>query len=250
MARSDDLVPLLKPDPGKAVGFRQGVISSWDPDTAENTVLVGGTLMTNLPILNTSEASLLTEGDVVGILTSGQTWAILGRFTYPATPEAVSAIQSITNRIQAAENIGNGSCTSTSYGDLTGTGVGPAVTIRIGSSGRALVLWSCEMGQVTNGGPIQYSYRVTPHVAVAVSGANTVAPSDWNALNLNLEHPGPGFAGEALSSVWIQTGTLHLFTGLDPGDTTFTLKYRHDGINPSAGAVSQFQAREIAVFAL
>jgi hypothetical protein len=213
-------------------------------------VLVGGELMTNLPLQVSTEVQLLAEGDVVTILTSGNTWAILGRIVYPGTPEAVSAIQSITNRIQAAEDIGNGTRNSTTYGDLTGTSVGPSVTIRIGSSGRALVFWSCEIGQVTNGGPVQYSYRITPHVGIQVSGANTVAANDWNALNFNVEHPGPGFAGEALTSFWGQTGTLHLFTGLTAGDTTFTMKYRHDTINPSAGATSNFNAREIAVFAL
>ncbi|HEY3484350.1 MAG TPA: hypothetical protein VGK49_03150, partial [Ilumatobacteraceae bacterium] len=93
--RSDDLVPLLAQSPGPAVGFRQGVIVTWDQETAENTVLVGRSIMTNLPILNTSEAAILAEGDVVGILVAGATWGILGRFTIPGTPEAVSALSSL-----------------------------------------------------------------------------------------------------------------------------------------------------------
>lgn len=249
--RSDDLVPLLAPDRGKPVGFRQGVIVTWDPDDGSNTVLVGGTVVEDLPMFNTSEASLLAPGDVVGLITFGQSWAIMGRFVYPGTPEAVTAFRSVTNRIQAAEDVTNGTRNSTSWGDLTGTSAGPAVTVRIGTSGRALVFWSAEIGQITvGGGIIQYSYRITPHVGIEVSGANTIAPNDANALNFNLEHPGPGFAGEALTSFWGQTGTLHLFTGLTAGLTTFTMKYRHDTINPSAGATSNFQAREIAVFAL
>jgi len=250
--RSDDLVPLLKPDGGKPVGFRQGVIVSWNPDTAANTVLVGGSLMTNLPILNTSEASLLAEGDVVGILTSGPTWAIMGRFTIPGTPEAVSSIQSITNRIQAAADPSSGSRDSTSWGDLTGTSVGPSVTVRIGSSGRALVLWSCELGMVLDsaGSVIKYEYRNTPHVGFEISGATTRSAADGHALNFNLEHPGPGFTGAALTSFWAQCAMVHLSTGLNAGDNTFTLKYRHDSLNPSASVASFFNAREIAVFAL
>lgn len=241
--RSDDLVPLLAPSPGPAVGFRQGVIVSWNPDNAENTVFVGGSLIENLAILNTSEASLLSVGDVVGILTAGPTWAILGRFTYPGTPEAVSSIQSITNRIQAAKVFGTGTRNSTDWGDLTGTDVGPSVTIRVGSSGRALVFWSAEIGQTGT-----WNVKDTPHVGVEISGASTVAAADGAALNYNFEFPASGADGYAKLSSWIQFATFHLFTGLNAGDNTFTLKYRHDGLSP-AGSVS-FNAREIAVFAL
>jgi hypothetical protein len=241
--RSDDLVPLLKPAPGPAVGFRQGVIVSWNPDTAENTVVVGGSILENLPILNTSEASLLAPGDVVGVLTVGATWAILGRFTYPGTPEAVSSIQSITSRIKTAEDATTGTRDSTSWGDLTGTDVGPSVTIRIGSSGRALVLWGAEIGQTAG-----FQYKTTPHVGIEVSGATSIPPNEWQSLNLVLETPTAAFVGTATSRIWMQASTQHTFTGLNPGDTTFTLKYRHDLQDP-AGALN-FSAREIAVFAL
>ena len=250
MKRSSDLAPLIVQSSGKGLAYRQGTVVTWDQDTAENTVLVGGSLLTNLPVLNSTEANLLAPGDVVGIIVSGASWAIIGRLIIPGTPEAATAIRSITNRIVAAQDVTNGTRTSNTYGDLSGSGVGPEVEIRIGTSGRALAFWSCEMGQITNGGPVQYSYRITPHVSVELSGANTEAASDWNALNYNIEHPGPGFVGEALTSFWAQNGTLHLFEGLDPGLTTFTMKYRSDGINPSSGAVAHFSAREIAVFAL
>jgi hypothetical protein len=236
--RSDDLVPLLADPRNTAVGFRQGVIIAWDPDTAENQVLVGDALMTNLPILNTSEAAILAAGDVVGILTAGRTWGILGRFTIPGTPEAVTGIQSITNRIQATADASGGTRNSTTYGDLTGSGVGPAVTIRIGSSGRALVFWSCELGQT---GVLMTD--LNPHVGIDVSGASTIAANAENALNYELYAPASG----GFQS-WIQMGTVHLFTGLNAGDTTFTMKYRHDTVVPNTALT--FQAREIAVFAL
>ncbi len=248
------LVPFAgQPVTGKGVSYRQGVVVAWDQDTAENLILVGDTVLENLPCLNTSEASLLVPNDVVGILISGSTWAIIGRLIIPGSPEASSSIQSITNRIKAAEDSTDGSRNSTSYGDLAGTAVGPSVSIRVGSSGRVLCFWSAEIGQVVDSATeniIQYRYRITPHVGVQLTGANSVAPDDFHALNFNLEHPGPGFAGEALSSFWGQVAMMHLFTGLNPGDTTFTMKYRHDGINPSASITSSFNAREIAVFAL
>lgn len=240
-----DLVPLVVQagGGGKGVGFRQGTVVEWDQDTAENIILIGDSLFENLPVLNTSEASLLVPGDVVGVLTSGSSWAILGRVIIPGSPEAASSIKAITNRIVAAEDVNTGTRNSTAWGDLTGASVGPSVTVRIGASGRALALWSCELGQTGN-----WQSKNTPHVGVAVSGASTVAATDANALNFNIEHPVSPAAGAALTSFWAQCSVFHLFTGLNPGETTFTLKYRHDGISP-AGSVS-FQAREIAVFAL
>jgi hypothetical protein len=240
--RSDDLVPLLTPargvPSGPPVGFRQGVIVTWDAETAENTVLVAGAIMENLPILNTSEASILTAGDVVGVLTAGPTWAIMGRFTYPGTPEAVSSISAITNRIQAAADSSSGSRNSITYGDLTGSSVGPSVTATIGSSGRALVLWSAEIGQTG------LTHEINPHVGVAVTGATTRAADAEAALNVEFRDATGGQTSEF--QAWFQMGTFHLFEGLNPGATTFTLKYRHDGMATSV----TFSAREIAVFVL
>lgn len=245
--RSDDLTPVLAPSPGKAVTYRQGVVVAWNQDNGANTIQVGNSLLTNLPALNTSEASLLQPGDVVGILVSGSTWAVLGRLIIPGTPAAVSSIQAITNRIQAAEDAGAGTRNSATYGDLGGgAAVGPAVTIRIGSSGRALAFWCCEIGQT-----VPYMEKNTPHVGVEVSGATSVAANAQNALNFALQFPGSASTGFALGSLWVQCASFHLFTGLNAGNNTFTLKYRHDGQLPSgASGEVTFQAREIAVFAL
>lgn len=253
MSRSNDLVPYLsRPDGGgNPLSFRQGTVIAWDQDTAENVIQVGSNLFENLPSLNTSEASLLVPGDVVGIMVSGSTWAVMGRMIIPGTPEAASSIRSITNRIQAAEDPFAGTRNSTAWGDLTGVGAGPSVTVKIGSSGRALCFWSCELGQTlsaASGGVLVWETKNTPHVGVAVSGATTVAATDENALNVNLEYPSPGSANAAQSNFWLQASMMHLFTGLNPGNNTFTMKYRHDGLSPAAH--SAFGAREIAVFAL
>lgn len=238
-SRSADLVPLLgSRNNGSGVGYRQGTVVAWDQDTAENSILVGDELIDNLPVLNTSEASLLVPGDVVGILTVGGSWAIMGRLIIPGSPEAASSIRAITSRIQATADASAGTRNSNVYGDLTGSGVGPEVTIRIGSSGRALVFWSAELGQT---GVLMTD--LNPHVGIQVSGASTIAANAENALNLELYAPSSGGF-----QAWIQMGTVHLFTGLNPGDTTFTMKYRHDTVVPSTAVT--FQAREIAVFAL
>lgn len=252
-SRSSDLVPYLaKPNGGgDPLSFRQGEVIAWDQETAENVIKVGNGLFENLPCLNTSEASLLVPGDVVGVMIAGSTWAVMGRLIIPGSPEAASSIRSITSRIQAAEDQDSGGRNSTAWGDLTGAAVGPSVTVRIGSSGRALVFWSCELGQTLStatGGVLVWETKNTPHVGIQVSGASTVAPSDQNALNVHLEFPAVGQANAAQALFWLQGSMMHLFTGLNPGLTTFTMKYRHDTLSPAA--FSSFGAREIAVFAL
>lgn len=239
--RSTNLVPLLGPGDNPGLGVRQGVIVSWNPDTGENLVQVAGTLMENLNLLNTSEASLFVPGDVVTILTLPGTWGILGRMTIPGTPAAVTAFQSVTNRIQVASDANSGTRNSATYGDLTGAAVGPAVTIRISSTGRALVFWSAEIGQTGVA-----MHDLSPHVGVEVSGATTIAANAQNALNFEYLDSTGGQTAEF--QAWFQMGTFHVFTGLNPGNNTFTLKYRHDGITPSTNI--NFEAREIAVFAL
>lgn len=236
--RSNDLTPLLNPEKSQALGYRQGVIVAYDPVTYNNTVQVAGSLMTNLPILNTSEADLLIPGDVVGILTGGPSWTIIGRLIVPGSASAGSSSRSVTNRIQSAFDNSNGTRNSATFGDLTGSGVGPAVTIRIGASGRALVFWSAEIGQT---GVLMSD--LNPHVGVEVSGANSIAATAQNALNFEFYH-----GTTADFQAWWQSGTFHTFTGLNPGVTTFTLKYAHQTVVPSTNV--NFQAREIAVFAL
>jgi hypothetical protein len=238
--RSDDLVPLLSKSKDKSAGFAQGEVIAWNPDTAANVILIRGTLFDDLPILNTSEASLLEPGAIVSVITWGSSYAILGRMVYPNTPEAVSSIQSITNRIQAAEDFDGGTRNSTTWGDLTGAAIGPSVTIRIGSSGRAQCFWTAEIGQADN-----YQIKNTPHVGVEVSQGGSVIydPVDGYALNVNLE-----LTNGTAAAFWIQAGTQHIFSGIPAGLTTFTMKYRHDGMNPAGP--STFRTREIVVFAL
>lgn len=236
--RSDDLVPLLAPAPGPAVGYRQGLIVTWNPDTAENTVLVGRSLMTNLPILNTSEAAILAAGDVVGILTAGRTWGILGRFTIPGTPEAVTALSSLrtaSETITSLEGI-----TSTSF---VASG-GPTVDIAVGASGRLLVLVSADIS--TQRSAVAAGNTAIPHgeMGFTLSGANTLAAATSRALVVSgnmLTSSGTitfGTSGAATRAV--------LLTGLAPGLTTVTAAYRLGG-NATQTNISQ---RNITAMAL
>lgn len=109
-----------------------------------------------------------------------------------ATPEEGS----LTDVVTADE-----STSSTSYTNLTTTG--PRVTVNVPRSGKLLVIWRVESYGSTNG-----------FSAPELSGANTYAANGGDAANsrsASLQYPTPG---------------LKLFTGLNPGSTTVTLKYR------------------------
>jgi hypothetical protein len=239
--RSDDLVPLLAPSGGPAVGFRQGVIVTWNQETAENTVLVGGTLMENLRILNTSEASILAAGDVVTILTAGPTWGILGRMTIPGTPEAVSALSALRTA-SAFVAMAETTTTTASWVDLATPG--PEVTLTVGASGRVLVTIGAGMSyEAVRGFGVQ---TAGARMSFAVSGANTVAASAERALFGQIKYNSlqtPNF-DTTLSAVLDASKTV-LLSGLAPGSTTFTAKYRA----VSSGTAS-FEDRQIAVTAI
>jgi hypothetical protein len=94
---------------------------------------------------------------------------------------------------------------STSYTDLATSG--PAVTVNISSSGKALVTVTSRMTNGTLGNEC--------YMGVAVSGATTVAASDAKAL----------FAS-ADATYRYRTSATHLLTGLNAGSNTFTAKYK------------------------
>lgn len=89
--RSDDLAPLFGRRPPAGVGFRQGTVLAWDPQTADNAIEVGGSVFTNLTTLNGAEVAVIKPGDKVSILTLGEgakTWFVVGRMTIPGGAEA------------------------------------------------------------------------------------------------------------------------------------------------------------------
>jgi hypothetical protein len=63
----------------EALSFRQGTVVTWKQATGANTVNIGGTIMTNLPVLTTSEVTSMAAGDVVVIMYALNQYFILGR---------------------------------------------------------------------------------------------------------------------------------------------------------------------------
>lgn len=87
---TDDTSTLFRRGPAGA-RFRQGTIVAWDPATGANTIDIGGSLITDVPILNTGEAIALRAGHVVGLLGQNRSWFILGRITPPGDPSFAGA---------------------------------------------------------------------------------------------------------------------------------------------------------------
>lgn len=110
MSRADDLVPFLtgKADPDRVpqLRFRQGTVQSWNPDTGANIIIVGGAALTDVPMLNTGEAIALKAGHVVGLLTWGGSWFIVGRITVPGSPDFASASLAFGSAGDEATNFG------------------------------------------------------------------------------------------------------------------------------------------------
>ena len=99
--------------------------------------------------------------------------------------------------------------TSTSYADLAT--IGPSVTVVVPPSGEVkldLTAWSNHAGAGQN-----------LYVSVALSGANTLAANDANSAQMRQMAISPGNLVGTLSK------PIHM-TGLNPGATTFTLKYK------------------------
>lgn len=203
---SDFYVPST---PAQPMYYRQGVIQTWNPADATNTVLIDGTVFTNLAILNTDEALLLSPGAVVGVVDVGSTWAILGRFTVPGTTDAASSLAALgtfSNTVATFETY-----SSSTLGDLATPG--PTVTVNVPKSGRMLIMLSARIGwsnQVNGGGLI----------SLDVSGANTIAVGNAPQLAHSI------LLGSSIQSTSIlRTATTYVYNGLNPGSTTWTMKY-------------------------
>lgn len=110
---------------------------------------------------------------------------------------------------------------STTYVDLAT--VGPTVTVTIGSTGKALVsLYNAQNNNTAS---------QAVFMGFAVSGATTIAASD--AQSLAFTSPVGGGGNRSTAQV--------LVTGLNPGSTTFTAKYR---VTANTG---QWQDRQMIV---
>lgn len=150
---TDDLSSLFgKPQPG--VRFRQGTVLTWDGNTGENTIDLAGGLLTNVPVLNTSEATALKAGHVVGLLGQGKSWFIIGRVTPPNSADFAGASVAFGRVHTAVTNFG---LTPTDTEKLTATIDVPAW------ADEALAQMSCVIS-MANGQATGHYVLFTPYI--------------------------------------------------------------------------------------
>lgn len=134
-----------------------------------------------------------------------------------------AGVNSLVERVPAVNEIVTSETTaSTSNTDLAS--VGPSVTVTTGTS--ALVAWSVEMANNTNGSSSMADFAVT--------GATSRVATDNTALKVT---SGPAGAFD-------RQGTFELITGLTSGSNIFTLKY---WVSTGTGT---FQRRRLTVIPL
>lgn len=155
------------------------------------------------PVADThSDANYVPKaGDDVELEVQGGDTTIIGM--YGTTPTVYRGIAAATP-VTADETISGGS-----YGDVTTPG--PSASVTVTSSGRLMVIVSCTMTITDNndGGFMSF----------ALSGANTRSPSDDSALQFKPK----------VSGTYFRASYVEMLTGLTPGATTVTAKYKTDG---------------------
>jgi hypothetical protein len=248
MTSPDDLTGLFgppPPGPSQDVRYRQGTVLSFDPNTLSNTVDVGGTVLVDLPLLGVGEASLLTPGSVVGIITivsttGADTWAILGRLVTPNTPQAADAVSLLNSQIQSASVEEQINTAQTAFDDLPGS-FGPSVAINVGPSGRILILCTCQIGYIDpdNGSSNGSGGWVVAEMAGANTGVANLVLLPYQQLSVGTT------AGLSVLNVMSVT-SQGVYEFLNPGLTFVTMKYA--SVVP--GKPVDFSRRTITVIAL
>lgn len=78
MTSDEDFLSLITP-PEQNLGYRQGVVVTWNPVTSTNQVRVADSVLSNLPIITQSDLVDIRPGDAVAILRYNDSYAILGK---------------------------------------------------------------------------------------------------------------------------------------------------------------------------
>ncbi|MFI5561500.1 hypothetical protein ACIA2T_19655 [Amycolatopsis japonica] len=210
---------LAGPQGGEDFSIHSGVIQSWDEVSGVNTVLVNGTVLSNLKVIQSGIGLTYFPGDVVTIMRKQSVYFILGRVAAPGTGAG--------NQIAAAQVQPLESTTSGTFTNLAT--YGPEVSVTIGSSRRALVFVSATVQISSSSGFMSFQ----------VSGASNIAPDNYRSAGHGSNAAGTIFSA-ASSSVLLTAAE-----GLNAGVNVFTAKYRRDVFGAGTGA--DFAGRRIIV---
>lgn len=78
MASTDDYADFFTPPP-QPLGYRQGVIVSWNTATGANVVRIANTNFTNLPLIKNIDLVNFRVNDYVAVIKYNDSYAILGK---------------------------------------------------------------------------------------------------------------------------------------------------------------------------
>lgn len=205
--------------------LRQGVVTATDLANARCTVILGGgdTAIPTVAFLSNYKP---TVGDTCWVLVNGPDLLALDRDGKFGSA-AYAGLKSVT--VDNWEHR-----TSTSYGDLTT--FGPQVVTTVPASGQLLVQIS---GYIRT---LDAYYQDGGAISFSLSGANTLAASDRNMLSAWVSH------GDQGNYVLVEntSSRVVLLTGLNPGQTTVTVKYKSWRADTDVG----FQYRSLWVLPL
>ena len=206
--RSDDISQDMMPrEPAgqRDIGLRLGTILAWDNLTGANTVDIEGQQFQDLKAIQGGIGIRYTPGDVVVIMKKQTTFFIFGRVA-SVGGAAGAAVVSDTNNL--VYNTGSSGGSFANFPDN-----GPVVTTYIGSSRRALLIWSADCSVSQSKAEIGW----------AVSGASTMASGSFAATTAQL-------AEQTTATVVAATVTgsyvMGSGAGLKTGVNTFTMQYR------------------------
>lgn len=194
------------------IGWHTGVIETWDELTGANSIDINGSTFENLRVLSTGALQPFHPGDVVAIIRVQTQYFILGKIDAPG---AGAGERIASDRVAFESEI-----VSTVFDNAPTGPAGPSVTMNVGTGGRVLVIHSAEFACF--GATADPFSRAWCYQGVALSGANVAAPETVVT---------DAFAKLAWAAEGSYAATT-LVTGLNPGQTTFTCKYRADKSEP------------------
>jgi hypothetical protein len=184
------LAEILAPTNARAqplseLGFHQGQVIDWNSTTGENTILLGGSEIVDVPMLNIGDTVNINAGDTVAVFRYRNAYFIIGRVIVPNTEVfATSAVSFYAN-----------SDTSTGYALTTTEEIRATVTISIPSwANRALIIANVVCTGVNSTGANDAIFA-----AVWIDSFN--GPQTVNSV-------APGLTGSATSGYYTQAVTI------------------------------------------
>lgn len=244
MAGTDDLAPLLTPDPARPP-YGQGTIVAWNPDTFENVIEFRGQTLVDLPVKSSVEALTYQPGDSVILAKwsssrgGSGTWWIDGRAIIPGPGAAEASVAWMTTTLGSAvarsvigasvffdlETSSGGAVRTAfdTFGDLEGAvdsspSPGPEVSFDL-TGDRFLAIWGAP--SLTR---IGTESTAEGWMGIEVSGTASIPPTVGETNQDFLSYPDVVGGMQVIRS----GVAAHMFTEMTSGSYTVTAKYRID----------------------